>query len=253
MKKTVILNVSEKKGFLSQAYRCEEHANMSLVTIKNSKRALRRLSGILKGENIVINHLQKDEYIFNNCIKPYADLSYKTVIPVMDKICRCVAEKYVLQLPFEEIYIVANPATAYEIILPLIGMGRMFTIVSEEGAGREADSLYFEHGCIIRHIKRTENRLNPDCIIIRAEERGSPHFGAAPVINLVNAPAYGEKVLSANNISVSDDNILQFSQYWGGSSGLSLYELTEEIPAANAEIDINKNADTIFLLDTNQI
>lgn len=253
MKKTVILNVSEKKGFLSQAYRCEEYANMSLVTIKNSKRALRRLSGILKGENIVINHHQKDEYIFNNCIKPYAELSHKTIIPVIDKICRCVAEKYVLQIPFEEIYIVANPAAAYEIILPLVGMGRMFTIVSDETAGREADSLYFEHGCIIRHIKRVSNRINPDCIVIRAEERGIPHFAAAPVINLLNSPVYGEKVLSANNILVSDDNIIQFSQFWGGSSGLSLYELTGEKPMSNAEIDINKNADTIFLLDTNQI
>lgn len=252
MNSTLILNVSEKRGCFSHKLQCEKYENISVITIANRKRALKKLSKILQNEKVIINNHSKDECIFENRIKEYNKLSYKTVFPVINKICRCTASKYSMQLPFEEVYILANPTTAYSIIAQLIGISRMFTIVSQENAGKEADELYFEHGCVIRHIRKADRKINRDSIVIRLDNTTDLSFDASPVINIADTSALGNKVINARSICVYDNRLSTLCNLWGGNSGLLLYNLFEEFPAENTKVDINKNADRIFLLDTKQ-
>lgn len=252
MDNTVILNVAEKKSCFGHALQCDKYENISVITIKKRKRALKKIFKTLPNQNILINNLIKDEYILNNCIKEYNEISYKTVFSVINKICRCTASKYGIQLPFEEIYIYAIPKIAYKIITRLMDIGRMFTIVSEEPPGKEADELYFEHGCIIRHIKKAERRNISDSVVIRVDNMVDLTFVSSPIINVAETPVLGDKVIDARSIYVFDDRLLMLCRLWGGNSSLKLYNLVGEMPPENAKVDINKTADRIFLLDMNQ-
>lgn len=249
MKKTVILKASERMGAFAQPFRRSEYENISLITIKNRQRALRKLVKRLNDENVIINHFQVKERIFSNRLKIYNEFSYKTVLPIINKICRQIAAKYTMQIPFEEICIVARPEVAYSFIIPLLGISRLFTIVSDESVGKKADELYFEHGCIIRQASALDNTISRDRIIIRARDKMIPTNAEIPIIDVTNVPVYGKTVIQARSILVFDERILTIGEHWGGSGGLLLYDLLGELPDKNSKVDINKQADRIFLLD----
>lgn len=249
MHKSIILEISERGRTLTQSFSFTEYENMSVVSIKNRRNALRKVIKLLGNEDIVIKHQQTEHRIFNGRLKIYNQASYEIVLSVINKICRQVAARYTMQIPFKEIVIIGNPTVSFSFIIPLMGISRLFTVVSDEMPGKKADELYFEYGCIIRHMSELKKLADNDRIIIRADEQTIPDVFSIPIIDVTDAPLYGNNVIDAHKISVTDDNIENIAEEWGGVSGLMLYNLFGLSPSESARADINKKADEIFLLD----
>lgn len=250
IKQTVIVDVSTEKGILKKRFEVRNFGNISYVTIKNRHRALKKLVKTLNGENVIVNHLQTEEYIFEGHLRKWWDLSYKTVLPVINKICRLTAAKFTMKIPFEEMYIIADEDTAYEFITELSGMSRLFTVVSKKQGTKNSDELYFNHGCVVRRKNVFDGKENPDSIVIRVSDCAFAKPLSMPVVDLSASPEYGKNVILARDVCVFDDAIEEVRKNWGGNSGLLLYELLEILPDRNSKTDINKKADRIFLLDT---
>ena len=227
-----------------------EFKTHSVVNIRNRKRDVRKLIKKNQNEIVTISHNCKEEYVFENRIKSYNQLSIEIVLPVIERICREAAAKYNLKLPLEDIFLYATPNTAYKFIEKLIGVSRIFTIVSEEPLNELADELYFEKGCLIRRVQKAESKAGGDTISIFVEKSG---FVFSPVINIMKDAVAGEKVINVREIEVSEKEMNEINKSIGGINGLVLYNLLGRIPGENAWVNINKTADTIFLLDTKAI
>ncbi len=249
MQKTIILEVSEKAGPFTQGFTFTEYEDRSVVSIKNRRSTLRKFVKLLVKEDVIIKHQQVEHRLLSGRLKTYNQTSYKTVLPIINKICRQVAARYAMQIPFEEIVIVGRPSVSFSFIIPLMGISRLFTLITDEMPGKRADELYFEHGCIIRHMPELKNVAGNDKILIRADEQIIPESLPIPIIDVTNAPLYRKDVIDVYKISVSDNKIKPIAEEWGGISGLMLYSLLGILPSEGAKADINKNSDEIFLLD----
>ena len=250
MQKIIILEIDEKARAFTQNFTFSEHENRLLVNIKNRRSALRKFVRLMINEDVIINHRQTEHRLLSGRLKVYNKTSYKTVLPIINKLCRQVAARYAMQIPFEEIVIVGNPAIALSFITPLMGISRLFTVVSNEVPGKRADELYFEHGCIIRHMPELKNVAGNDRILIRADDVMLPESATIPIIDVTNAPLSGNNIIDVHKISVIDTEIQPTVEQWGGISGLMFYNLFGILPSESAKADINKKADKIFLLDT---
>lgn len=249
MEKIIILKVSEKKRAFKHSIVNEINENMPVIEIKARRSAIKKLLKQIGQENVVINHLQVEHNLFSERTKIFNHILPETALPIIENVCRQVALKYSMRIPFEEVYISASPADAFSLIIPLLGITRLFTVISNEALGKMADELYFKHGCIIRQIPKLKEVSGGDRIFIRADEKSVLNFPSIPIIDLTNSPSSTGEVIKINEISVCDSNIAPFCEAWGGKSGLMLYNLLGYLPERNAETDISKKADKIFLLD----
>lgn len=251
MKKTAILSLSETKGIFAPAYSIREYGNTSVLTVKNSPRAIKKLLKNSDGTDFIIAHGDENEKNLKNICKSKKGISYKTALPVLEKICRQTALKYNIQVPFGEIYVMASPLVACIITTCLSGLSKVFTVVSEESPLINSyDELYFKHGTVIRHLPEFNNNISRDSLIIRCSDDDLPVWAKIPVIDFSDKRVCSSLCIKPENISVKDDNISALSAVWGGKSGLVFYEIMGEVPELNAEVDINISADKIFLLDT---
>lgn len=250
-KKTAILSISKTKKCFMPAYNSQEYGKVSIVTVKNSIRAINKLIKVSGETELLILHGDENEKLWKNNCKRITGISYKTALPVIEKMCRQVAEKYNIPTPFGEIYVMASPYVACVLTTCLSGLSKIFTIVSEESPLINAyDELYFKHGTIIRHLPEFNNNISEDSIIIRCSEDDLPLWARIPVIDFSNSSVCSDLCVNAANIYVSDESIGSLVNLWGGKSGLEFYEFMGEIPDADAAVDINIRADEIFLLDT---
>ena len=142
LNKITVLRVLDKKLRSRNLINRADYGTYSIVCVRNRKRAIRRLIRKHRGEIIAINNNCKEEYILKNCTNSYNELSIEVVLPVIEKICRAASLKYNLKLPLEDIYLYANPSLAYKFIENLIGLSRIFTVVSKEPLGEQAEKLY---------------------------------------------------------------------------------------------------------------
>ena len=251
MKKTAILSLSKTKGIFEPAYSIREFGNTSVLTVKNSPRAIKKLLKNTDGTDFIIVHGDESEKNLKNICKRKKGISYKTALPVLEKICRQTAHKYNIQIPFGEIYVMASPLVACVITTCLSGLSKVFTVVSEESPLTNSyDELYFKHGTIIRHLPEFNNNISEDSIIIRCSDDDLPLWAKIPVIDFTDKRVCSSLAVKPENISVNDDNISALTEVWGGKSGLEFYEIMGEVPGNDAVVDINISADKIFLLDT---
>lgn len=250
MQKTIILQIDEKSRAFKQNFTSIEYENRLLVSIKNRRNALRKFAKVMANEEIIINHSQTENRLISGRVKIYNEMSYKTVLPIINKLCRQVAARHTMQIPFEEIVVVGNPNISFSFIIPLMGISRLFTVISNEAIGAKADELYFQHGCVIRHIPELRNVSGNDRILIRADEIMIPGNISIPIIDVTSAPLCGNNIIDAHKISVIDEEIKPMVEDWGGISGLVFYNIFGILPSESAKADINKQADKIFLLDT---
>ena len=253
LKKTAVVSLLKSKRIFTPAYNIQEHADVSLLTVKNSLRAIKKLIKFSSGTNLIVSHCDENEKIWKNKHTRKKGVSYKTALPVLEKICRQTAEKYNIQIPFEEIYVMASPHIACTLTTCLTGLSKVFTVISEESPLTNAyDELYFKHGTIIRHLPIFNNSISEDSIIIRCSEDDLPSWKKIPVIDFSERIACSNLSVNPKNIYVNDENIAALAKLWGGKSGLELYELMGMVPGADAEVNINISADKIFLLDTDE-
>lgn len=248
MNKISILTLVDKKKRDIKEY--EEFETYSQITAKNSKRSLNKILKKYKDETVIISNNSLKEPFLESKVKPYKKISKTLALEIIEKICREVALKYNLKLPLEEVYLYARPETACEFIKNIVGISRIYTIVSNSKNVQEADNLYFEYGCPVRHIKKMNSMNTRDSIFIFIDECG---FSTSPIINLTEEEIAGENVTDIKKISVTDSDTEELTKAISAVGGLALYTLVGKRLSDNATVNINKKADTIFLLDTNAI
>ncbi len=241
----------KEKNFFTPLYVADDYGKIELLTVKNSFRAIKKLKKYYSEKALLISHGEENEKIWKNRIKNKRGISYRTALPVLEKICRQAAEKHNIPIPLREIYIMANPAEACEITACLTGISKIFTVISPLCPLTTVyDELYFKHGTIIRQLPDFNNNLSEDSVIIRTVDDDLPLWAKIPVIDFSDTASPENLAIMPENIYVSDEKISALAEILGGKCGLGFYELIGEIPSVDAEVDINIAADKIFLLDT---
>lgn len=248
----VILNLSERKRIKKTALKIERFNGFSELIIPDRKRYLKRVKE-LSDQNIIIGNRIINNTILTGLLKPYTNTSYYTAIPVIDKICRLIATRYLIELPYEEIYIMAQPESLNVIVPALMNIGKLFTVISENKDRKTADEIYFKYGCVIRWSNVIDNVHGKGKILIRVSENSLPENFDSPVLDLTNALENRANVINIRKILMSDDRLSEIIKCWNGVPGLDLYGLMNILPDEKTAVDINIIPDEIFLLDTDAI
>ncbi len=248
----VILNISERKRFKKSGFQFERFDGFSELTIPNRKRFLKKIKSF-SNENIIISNRIKNMTMLAGLVKPYANTSYYTAIPVIDKICRLIAAKYFIDLPYEEIYIMAQPESLNLIVPALVNSGKLFTVISENKDRKIADEIYFKYGSVIRWYNGTDTMQGKGKLLVRVSENPLPENFNSPVLDLTNIIENKTNIINIRNILMSDERLSGIVSLWNGVPGLDLYGLMNILPDEKTAVDINIIPDEIFLLDTNAI
>ncbi len=246
MNRISVLRLADKKKRIKNI-NYEEFEAYSLLTVKNSKRSIKKVLKRHEDETIVVSNDSIGELALQGYVKPYNELSTEVVLEIIEKVCREVALKHGLKLPLEDIYLYASPKTACEFIKRIIGISRIYTIVSKEEGERAADNIYFEYGYPIRRVEKPDLNNGEDVIAIFIEECGNIN---SRIINITKNKISGANVVDVREITVLDEDIKELTKSISERVGLSLLTILEKKPSGNVTIDINKKADPIFLLDT---
>ena len=248
----VILNINERKKFKKSGFQIERFNGFSELIIPERKRYLKRVKE-LSNPNIIIGNRIINNTIFTGLLKPYANTSYYTAIPVIEKICRLIAARYLIELPYEEIYIMAQPESLNLIVPALMNIGKLFTVISENNDRKTADEIYFKYGCVIRWSNVIDNVSGKGKILVKVSENSLPENFDCPVLDLSNTVENRANIINIRKILLSDDRLSEIVRCWNGIPGLDLFGLMNILPDEKTTIDINIIPDEIFLLDTGAI
>ena len=251
MEKKVVLSLTENVGFTLPKIEREEHDTVISAIANNRKKALKKVMKLYRGHDVLISKKSDGAEIFNDIKRKRDFFSPELIVPVINKICRQVSQKYLCSIPFEEIYIVAEQAFALCIIERIKELARMFIVVSnKEPDTKLYDKLYFEHCAMVRQTETIPMTIKDDSMIICFEDFPINREYRSPYINFsaTKANLYGE--VNGRRICVSDTAIREVEELWGGKSGFALFELFGLETTPHSTVDINNCADDIFLLDT---
>ena len=252
MCKAVILNISERKGLKKSGFHIEKFNEISELTIPNRKRFLKKVKNLARG-NIIVSNQIKNKTILAGVLKPYTDTLYYTAIPVIDKICRLIAAQHLVELPYEEIYIMAQPESLNLIVPALMNSGKLFTVISENKDRKIADEIYFKYGAVIRWYNGTDTMQGKGKILVRVSENPLPENFDFPILNLTKNLENKSNIINIRDILISDERLSGIVNLWKGVPGLDLYALMNILPDEKTAVDINVRPDKIFLLDTDAI
>lgn len=251
VERIINLKLYKQRGIFSRAFEYRESGDLNLLAVKNRKSALKKAIRRFKNDNILIAQQDTGQKILKDRMKIYEEISCEDICSIINPLCRKTAEKFNLRLPLEEVLLVAPPIIACSMISSLCGISRLFTIVSEqESMINLFDELYFNKGVVVRQIPGFTHGKLKDSIIIKTHEKLCLLPNTVPVVDMSFSPAVGSNIIQVKNISVFDASVAAVQKIWGGTAGVSLYRLLNKKPGENAEININKRADKIFLLDT---
>jgi len=250
--KAVILNISERKRLKKSGFQLEKFNEFSELTIPNKKRLLKKVKNLTDG-NIIVNNQIKNKTILAGMLKPYTEPSYYTAIPVIEKICRLIAARHLIELPYDEIYIMAQPESLNLIVPELMNIGKLFTVISENKDRKIADEIYFKYGAVIRWYNGDDTIQGKGKILVRISENPLPENFDFPILNLTNINESKSNITNIRNVLMSDKRLSGIVNLWKGVPGLDLYDFMNIIPDENTVVDINIRPDKIFLLDTDAI
>lgn len=252
MKSPYLLKLSEGRELFSPPFELRANGEIPIACIKNRRSALRKLIKKSNTAEFLIECKKENEKLFQNKVKEYTDFSSGIFFPILEKIFREYIKKYGAELPLGEIYVIAPPLIACDIISVLYPYSRLFTVIScEEYQGRKYDEIYFKHGTLIRQMEVFNNNIKADCAAIRMSGERVPLWLKCPILDMWSDAAENPRALIMKDIRISDDFSRQAEKEWGGKAGASLFSLFGKKPCENARISIGEKADRIFLLDTN--
>ena len=251
MEKRVILSLSENTGFGRAKAQTRELDTVIMETIQGRKRAVKRIMKLYRGKDILLSKKDENDGIFTDVKKERNSFRQDSVLPVINEICKQASRRFFCNIPFEEIYIVAEENFALKIIEKIKDMARMFVVVSEEESKIKLyDKLYFEHSAIARHRKTMPSAILEDSMIICFKDSSFDREYKSPFINFTSVKTNLCKEVNGRKICVSDSNIRKVEKLWGGRSGFTLFEFFGIETGEDSIVDINNCADDIFLLDT---
>ncbi len=254
MNKKILLSVYQTRNPFNSLLMYEEYQGFYPVTMRNSKRAVRKVKKMFSDADILLKKGSEKEKIISGKIKKKNNFSCDVILPVIEKICRQMTEKYKLSLPLQEVYIMASPPFACAMVVCLLDIAKVFTVVSPETPFLNMyDEIYFKHGTIIRHLPQFNTCLSQNSMIIRCNNEDFPLWSKIPIIDMCEKAEITDFMLRIGDVMVKDDSINYIADKWGGIPGISLYDFFGLIPSEKVIVDINKKADEIFLLDTEQI
>ena len=239
-------------GIFTPSVRVEDCENIKIAYVKDNLRSAGKLYDIAEGKTVLL-----DKGCLRKCgaYKKCTEYSQELFLPVLDKIVSSVAKKYFTALPIEEIYIKAAPICGAGIIYAIRKLARLFTVVSPiETVGKMYDELYFNHGCVIRHIPSFNNGDWENAMVIKCDgEDELPPWISCPVISLDGRTLSAEKTFSAKDMHITDENTREIERLLGVKSGAPLYTALESTPCENAEVYISEKCSEIFTLDIGEI
>lgn len=249
MEKKTVLNLCGRRGFTFPKVETEQLGSITSAIIDKRKSSVRKLKKLCRGQDIIISKKCDWHNIFNNRKNKWDNFSYELAIPVINKICRQVSEKFAGIIPYEEIYVCAQQDFALSIIEEIWSFANLFVVISDEETDVELyNKLYFEHSVMAMHRKRI-TQIKNDSMIICFRENDIPEGCAVPVVNFTGKRMGLKNEVDGRKISVSDARIRQAEMLWNGRGGFSFFELLGEKTSHNSNVDINNRADEIFLLD----
>ncbi len=245
-----MLGLSESVGFALPKVETEVLDMAISVKINNKRKALKKLIKLYRGHDILLAKRSDKEELFNGVKQKWDCFTPESVIPVISKICRQVSLKFDYSIPFEEIYIVAEQSLAVLVIEEIKNLARLFIVVSPKEADMKLyDKLYFENSIMVHHREVMPKTVKEDSMIICFETCLVPLRCKAPFLNFTGKKADACNEVDGRKIYVSDSNIKQIEELWGGNSGLPFFELFGVRTNSRSIVDINNCADDIFLLD----
>lgn len=248
----VLLKLSEKRDAFSPPFVIKEDEDISVAYVRNRRRALRKFVKKSKAADIIIENKKENEKLFQNRVKEYTSFSPDIFLPLLEKIFREYIKKYKMELPLDEIYVIAPPFDACKIICALHPYSRIFTVISrEEYQGRMYDEIYFKHGTLIRQMEVFNNDIKEECAVIKTAGERVPLWLRCPVLDMGRDDSESANTLIMKNVHITDDFSHKAEKEWGGKAGASFFSLFGKTPSQNAKVSIGEKADRIFLLDTN--
>lgn len=229
----------------------DDSGAVTTVALKNKKRALKKLKAVFPEKELLIACAVQSEQLFSGKTLEYKNADYHILLALLESAVRECAKKDDIKIPASDIYIAAPPAFAARIISKIHNLARLFTVISQdEPYGAVYDELYFKYGSVVRQIPDINNDVKEDCMIIRAREWFVPLWLKCPIIDLFDAKEKTAKTVTLSKKRIDDDFSREIEKIWGGYAGAYIYSLFGKMPGENARLQIDKNADEIFLLDT---
>lgn len=250
--KNFLVAKNADSGIFAPSVRIEDAGDVKIAYVKDNLRSARKLYDIANGRTVLL-----EEGCLRKCgaYKKSTISSREITLPVLDKIVSAVAKKYFTAFPIEEIYVMADPICAAQIIAAIRTLARLFTVVSPlETVGKMYDELYFKHGCVIRHIPSFNNADWENAVVIKCDGEDSiARWIRSPVISLDKCSSVTDKTFLAGSIHITDERTKKIEKLLGIKSGAPLYAALEIVPCENAEIYIGEKCSEIFTLDIGEI
>ena len=249
MNHPIILDCSDSKSVFRQKLVKNEYDLFVTATIPEKRRYIKKFFKNNPNQTIVLKNQYEQERIFIGNTILHNEITYESVVVIICELCKQVAKRSLLQIPYDEIYLIASSEIAYSLVVPLMSICKLFTVVSDEYDVKKADEMYFKYGCIIRHKQKTDEISGNNKIVLCADEKMNCRNIKIPIINLTSKEYNEQNIVNIHDIKVSDSRISPIVKHWKGEPGLRFYNLFGIIPDEKSDIDINIKSDKIFLLD----
>ena len=249
MQLPVVLDVCDRKNLLGKKFSVKDVGNICPVSIKKTKSAVKKVAYEFRNRNILISNKVVNMNIFNGRIKECPDISFNMILKLIKKICKALIQKYSKEWPMNELIIAAKNEEAYPLIEELQNISKLFTIISDNENRRMADEMYFKYGCVIRHKISVKEIIEDNNFILCSDERILTEASDSIILNMTHIYSDRENVVNIRDITINDKRFSDLVTYWNGSPGIEVYNILGVLPDNNANIEMNKKADKIFLLD----
>lgn len=253
MNPPIVLDIFDSKNIFDRKIIKNEYDFFSTVSVPGKRKHIKNFAKNVISAPIIIKKHSENHPLLKNKIYVYNDVSVESVSVIIEKVCKSVANKHSVKIPFNEIIIIGTEEIAFTLIRPLINICRMFTVVSDTYNIKKTDEMYFKYGCIIRNKVKLEYCEGRENIVICADDRVNCENISMQVINLTAAEYSRNNIINIRDVRVVDNNILSIAEQWNGKTGLEIYNLLGRTPDCNSDIDINTKTDKIFLLDISKI
>ena len=253
MQLPVVLNVCDKKTLFGKKFSVEDAGDICLVKIQEKRKSLKKVADVYKNSKILVNNQIINKNIFRGKLKNCFHIDFNIISKLIERICKAVVYKNYMELPLNELVIVARNEVAYTLVVQLLSIAKMFTIISDSEDRKIFDEMYFKYGCVIRQKRSLEELSGDNSIILCAEENYICREDDIVVLNMTQTYDNRKNTINIYDISINDSRLYDLIAYWGGCPGIEIYNVLNILPDNDVTIEINKKTDRIFLLDIEEI